>query len=73
MSADPVLVKSQLPRSNDEISIFFLPYGTSKLIVCLCENIVRFSGKTWKIRQKKSKITGIILMKNSIFLQKIST
>ena len=70
MPAYPVLRRSQQPCPNDEISIFFLPYGTSKLIVHLSENIVRFLGKTWKTRQKKSKITGVILMENSIFFEK---
>jgi len=32
--------------------------------------MIRFSGKTWTTHQKKSKFTGVILMKNSIFLQK---
>jgi len=32
--------------------------------------MVRFSGKTWKTRQKKLKFSGIILMKNGIFFEK---
>lgn len=70
MPADPVLVRSQLPCPNDEISIFFLPYGTSKLIVRLCENIVRFLRISLEDTSKKSKITGVILMENSIFFKK---
>ena len=49
---------------------YFFALQISKLIVRLCENIVRFSGKTWKTRQKKSKFTGVILMKNGIFFKK---
>ena len=52
---------------------YFFALQISKLIVHLSENIVRFLGKTWMTRQKKSKFTGVILMKNGIFFKKIST